>query len=109
MKYKKYSIGKIVLMAGGFILIVAGLSALVMWLWNAILPDLLGINEISYWQALGLLVLCKILFGGFGGGCQNKRKHGGPPRRFRKKWRNMDEEERQKFKEEWKKRCDWRK
>lgn len=108
MKNKKYSIGKIALMIGGFILIVAGLSALVMWLWNATLPDLLGINEISYWQALGLLVLCKILFGGFGGGCHDKKKHGGPPRRFRKKWRNMDEEEQQKFKEEWKKRCGWR-
>lgn len=92
------------LMVIGFLLIVAGLSAAVMLLWNAILPDLTGVSSISFWQALGLLVLSKILFGGFSGGCHNKKKNG-PPHRFRKKWRNMDEEERQKFKEEWKKRC----
>lgn len=107
MKNKKYlSVLKIPLMIGGFILIVAGLSFVVMWLWNAILPDLLGVGTLSFWKALGLLVLSKILFGGFGGGCKEKKKHG-PPRRFREKWRNMDEEEQQKFKEEWKKRCRW--
>ena len=39
---------------------------IVLLLWNWLLPPLLGIREITFWQALGLLVLCRILFGGFG-------------------------------------------
>src|SRR5215471_16079813 len=40
---------------------------LVRLLWNWLMPPLFGWREISFWQALGLLVLCRILFGGFGG------------------------------------------
>ena len=40
----------------------------VMHLWNWLLPTLFGWRQISFWQALGLLVLCRILFGGWGGG-----------------------------------------
>lgn len=36
----------------------------VMWLWNTVLPDLLGVRAITYGQAIGLLVLCRLLFGG---------------------------------------------
>ena len=39
---------------------------IVLLLWNWLLPPLFGIREITFWQALGLLVLCRILFGGFG-------------------------------------------
>jgi hypothetical protein len=39
---------------------------IVMHLWNWLLPMLFGWHQISFWQALGLLVLCRILFGGFG-------------------------------------------
>lgn len=39
---------------------------LVKQLWNWLLPALFGFREISFWQALGMLVLCRILFGGFG-------------------------------------------
>lgn len=49
-------------------LIVFGLSAIVMLLWNAVVPDVTGFKSISYWQAMGLMLLCKILFGGFRGG-----------------------------------------
>lgn len=48
-----------------FILFAA--SGLVMWLWNTILPEIIGVKELTYWKAMGLLVLCKILFGGFHG------------------------------------------
>jgi len=34
-------------------------------LWNGVLPDLFGWPQITFWQALGLLALCRILFGGF--------------------------------------------
>src|SRR5215813_7662831 len=39
---------------------------IVMYLWNWLLPPLFGVREISFLQALGLLILCRILFGGFG-------------------------------------------
>ena len=39
---------------------------IVMHLWNWLLPALFGWREITFWQALGILVLCRILFGGLG-------------------------------------------
>ena len=39
-----------------------GLGALVMVLWNWVMPDLLGVNAITYWQSWGLLLLSHILF-----------------------------------------------
>lgn len=77
-------------------------GAIVMLLWNAILPDLLHVNRVNYWQAVGLLILCKILFGGFKG-------KGGPGKfdaqhRIREKIKNMSPEEKEKFKEEWRRR-----
>lgn len=47
---------------------VAVFGLAVMLLWNWLMPDLFGLQAISFWQAAGLLVLCKILFGGLGGG-----------------------------------------
>jgi hypothetical protein len=35
-------------------------------LWNWLLPPLFGLRQITFWQGLGILVLCRILFGGFG-------------------------------------------
>ena len=78
-------------------------TALVMGLWNAILPEVLGVKTITYLQALGILLLSKILFGGFGG-----RRGVGPGRRWgnmHEKMRNMTPEEKEKFKAEWKNRC----
>jgi hypothetical protein len=51
----------------GLALFIAIGGQVVMYLWNAILPDLFGLRTITFWQALGLLALCRILFGGFGG------------------------------------------
>jgi len=39
---------------------------LVLHLWNWLLPPLFGWHQITFWQALGMLALCRILFGGFG-------------------------------------------
>ena len=84
------------------------LGAVVMWLWNAILPSLLDIKPITYWQSVGLLVLCKILFGNFRpGGGGGRPSHGRPY--WKDKWGTMNDEEKMKFKEEWKKRCERRK
>jgi hypothetical protein len=37
---------------------------IVMRLWNWLVPALFGWRQITFWQALGLLILCRILFGG---------------------------------------------
>ena len=52
-----------VVLAGLFALV---LGVVVQWLWNWLMPDIFGLNPISYWQAFGLLFLAKLLFGGFG-------------------------------------------
>lgn len=35
----------------------------VMWLWNALIPEIFGLKTISYLQAIGLIILTKLLFG----------------------------------------------
>lgn len=77
------------------LLVVAGIAALgwvVMALWNWLIPTLfVGGREIDYVQAMGLLVLSKILFGGFRGrGCGHGRCH-------QRRLENMTPEEREKF------------
>ncbi len=85
-------------------------GGVVMVLWNAILPSLLHVGLIGYWQAVGLLLLCKILFSSFGRG-PNKRERpfGGPPAHIREKFMNMNAEEKEALKEKWQKRCEERK
>ncbi len=93
-------------------MVIAGIllfGAIVMGLWNAILPAVLGVKAITYVQALGILVLSKILFGGFKGrgGCHGGR-HEMWKQKIQEKFANMTPEEREKFKSEWKSRCGWR-
>ncbi len=106
-KISKRKLRKIILFVPLMIGLIFGLGALVMVLWNAILPDLIGVKLIGYWQALGLLLLCKILFGGYGsGGKGGKGKRGFGRRKefMRRKMEMMSDEERAKFKEEWRNR-----
>ena len=81
------------------LLVVAGIAALgwvVMALWNRLIPALIvGGKEIGYVQALGLLLLSKILFGGFRHGCHGG--HGCHGRWHRSRLENMTPEEREKF------------
>jgi len=76
-------------------------GSLVMFLWNSILPVIFGISTITFWQALGILVLSKILFGGFGHG--RGYSHSGY------NWKGhhirLNPEEREKMREEWRSRC----
>ena len=81
------------------------ISAVVLFLWNAIIPDITGWKAINYWQSFGLLVLFKLLCGRFGGpGHHDKRKHF-MMRKFRNKFSNATPEEREALKEEWRNRC----
>jgi len=75
-------------------LFIGVFSFVVMSLWNWLMPALFGWRLVSYWQAVGILVLSKILFGGF-------RGRPGPPwywrRRMMERWEQMTPEEREKF------------
>lgn len=80
-----------------FIIGVAALGIIVfggtvMLLWNGILTSVLHIGAITFWQAAGILLLAKILFGGFGG----RHRHGGW-REKRLRWQNMTPEEKDNF------------
>lgn len=74
----------------------------VMNLWNWLMPALFGLRMIGFWQALGLLILSKILFGGFRG----RPGHGMHWRhRMKARWEQMTPEEREKFREGMRHRC----
>jgi hypothetical protein len=66
----------------GIPLFLALLGEIVKLLWNALLPPLFGWPVVSFWQALGLLALCRILFGGIGPG-RGYRSHRSPEERER--------------------------
>src|SRR4051812_24226030 len=92
----------------GVLAIIALLSFIVMSLWNIILSPVLHIGIINFWQALGILVLSKIVFGGFHPGWRG-RHYNDPNHPWRRemlaKWATMTPEEREKFKREWRDRC----
>ena len=50
------------------VLVIWLFGELVMHLWNWLLPGLFGWHSVTFWQALGLLLLCRILFGSWGPG-----------------------------------------
>ena len=50
------------------------------WIWNVLMPDLFGLKEITYWQAFGMVILAKLLFGAFGSHHHDHK--GGRPRPF---------------------------
>ena len=93
-----------------FLLFIALGAEVVRLLWNWLLPPLFGWRLITFWQALGILALCRILFGGFGG-------HGGRRSNFRRRmtdrmadrmgehWEHMTPEERERFRQRLRERC----
>ncbi len=49
-----------------FIAVAAAVVAIIMLLWNTLIPSIIGWSAINYWQAAGLFILSKLLLGGFG-------------------------------------------
>jgi hypothetical protein len=75
--------------------VLAVVSFLVMTLWNWLVPPLFGGPMLHYTEALGLLVLARLLFGGL-------RPHGRGPwghswHHARAHWEQMTPEERERF------------
>jgi hypothetical protein len=76
------------------------LGAVVMGLWNWLMPDLFGGRTIGFWQAVGLLVLSKILLGGLHGGHRVHWRE-----RMAARWEHMSDDERARFREGMRRRC----
>jgi hypothetical protein len=109
-KLKKYWPLFIPLALAGFAIFIFIGGEIVKSLWNWLVPPLFGLPVISIWQALALLILCRILFGGFGMGGGGRQSHA--PReavraaildrmadRFAERWENMSAEERERFRQ----------
>ena len=73
----------------GILLFIAIGGFMVLKLWNWLLPPLFGWSQITFWQAIGLLALCRILFGGFKGSGRADFR-----RRRAERWGRMTPEER---------------
>ena len=95
--YNVLRILKFPLLAVLFVVLLAGFGFVVMGLWNWLMPALFGLKVIGYWQAMGLLILSKILFGGLRGprGRSGSRLHG-----MRERWKQRTPEEREKFRQD---------
>ena len=80
----------------GMVVFIAIGGEIVLHLWNWLLPPLFGWRQITFWQALGLLALCRILFGGFGwhGPVRSNVR-----RRMEERCENMTPEERERFRQ----------
>ena len=75
-----------------FLLFIALGGKIVQLLWNSLLPPLFGLSQVTFWQALGLLALCRILFGGLG-------LHGRSGSHYRRRWEAMTPEERERIRD----------
>ena len=89
----------------GFIMLgiigIAIFGGIVMLLWNALMPEIFHLPLITFWQALGLLILAKILFSGFRGGPKGRWKRDS----LREGWAKMTPEQQERFRQEWGRRC----
>jgi len=104
MKKKWIWIAPLAILAIPLLIAIGG--ELVMHLWNWLLPPLFGWRLITFWQALGLLALCRILFGGWGGHHSGRSNFRGRMKeRMDERWERMTPEEREKFRQSWRSRC----
>jgi ABC-type branched-subunit amino acid transport system permease subunit len=97
---KKNWVAKILTMVLLAALFFVGFGYVVMRLWNWLTPALFGWHTIGFWQAIGILVLSKLLFGGFHGRHGRHWRH-----RINERWGRMTPEEREKFRQSMRSRC----
>jgi hypothetical protein len=90
MKRKWVFLAPLAILAGLLFIAVGG--EVVMQLWNWLLPALFGWRQVTFWQAIGILALCRILVGGIGGPSFSRSKH-------------MTPEERERFRQRIRERC----
>jgi hypothetical protein len=80
----------------GILLFIFIGGEVVLHLWNWLLPPLFGWREVTFWQALGILVLCRILFGGCGWRGSGRSRF---RRRMEERCERMTPEERERFRQ----------
>ncbi len=100
IKYQVMNRGKKILKIVAISIVCVGLvGVIIMFLWNWLIPPIINGPEINFWQALGLFILAKILFG-FGGGGRWKDRDGHAwKHRYAEKLSSMTPEERDRFKQ----------
>jgi hypothetical protein len=96
---KKLWIVKMILFSVASVVVM---TAVMMWLWNWLVPELFSGPVITFWQSAGLLLLTRILFRGFAGMRGGRHRKWGD---WKRKFQKMSPEEREKMRELWKKRC----
>ena len=78
----------------GMVVFITIGGEIVMRLWNWLLPPIFGWRQLTVWQGIGLLALCRVLFGGFGfkgsGRCHGMQG-------MNERWQKMTPEERERF------------
>jgi hypothetical protein len=102
--FRETSKGKRVLKITGFVILGALAAAffallfgyIVMLLWNWLMPEIFSLGMITFWQAVGLILLARLIFGGF--------KHGGDEHKSftKKKFARPDFEKGRNFESFWK-------
>src|SRR5258708_19726143 len=72
---------------------IAGFGFIVMHLWNYLMPALFGVRLVTFWQAVALIILGRLLFGAF------RPRGGGMPwrRKMMERWEQMTPEQRENF------------
>ena len=108
MRKKMFFIAPLALVGIAVLIVIGG--EIVMRLWNWLAPQLFGWRQINFWQAFGLLALCRILFGshsfrgshrsGFRGRMADQWNQ-----RMAERWEKMTPEEREKFRNSARGRC----
>jgi len=73
MRRKWLWIAPLALLGIAAVIVIGGED--VKYLWNWLMPPIFGWRPITFWQAFGLLALCRILFGGFGKGGGHMGRH----------------------------------
>lgn len=99
--YRSSSTAIRVLRIVGFVLLgiigATGLALLfgyvVMWLWNWLMPAVFGLGVITFWQAVGIIILARLIFGGF-------KHHHDNHDKWSKKWPGKHSREKN-MKENW--------
>ena len=92
---------KILLMILIIPVVIVVFVTVVMYLWNWLIPELFNGPIITFWQAFGLILLSKILFGGFKGGGHHRSGHSKWGNGWKQKFKDMSPEERMAFKQKW--------
>jgi hypothetical protein len=98
-------IGKIVSVALFLVIAIAGFGQAVHYLWNWLMPALFRLPTLTFWQAVGLLALSWMLFGGWRGFRGPGHSRGHWHHRMMERWEKMTPEERDKFRKGVRGRC----